>query len=109
MTCMEIEKHPYKADRFTIRQRSVAILSDGGLLDCSPKQFMAAMDWFVFQLKHYSGVDAYPFVVMKNADLTAIISNLMNTYCGVVYLDGRLDFQVPANCLFIRHQLARKF
>ena len=104
MTCMEIDKHHSLADSYTIKERAVAILSDGDLLNCSPKEFMVAMDWFVFQIKEYSGVDAYPFVVEKKSDLTKIFKNLMNRYCGVVYLDSRTDFSVPEKFLFIRHQ-----
>ena len=73
----------------------MVILSDGGLFNCEPKQFMPIMDWFIFQIKKYSGIDAYPFVVMKNANLTKIIKNLMNTYCGIIYLDSREDISIP--------------
>ena len=66
---------------------------------------MTVMDWFVFQIKEYSGVDAYPFVVMKKANLNNIFKNLMNSYCGVIYLDNRNDFSIPEKCLFIRHQV----
>lgn len=76
------------------------------MLDSDPKKFMPVMDWVVYQIKILSGVDGYPFVIMKGADLGLIIKNLMNTYCGVIYLDSRKDFKIPENCLFIRHQEA---
>jgi len=43
----------------------VAIVSDGSLLNSSGRQFMPVMDWFVFQIKHFSGLDAFPFVINK--------------------------------------------
>jgi hydroxyethylthiazole kinase-like sugar kinase family protein len=88
----------------TMRLRSAALVSDGGLFDCDSKQFMPVLDWFVFQIKKETGVDAYPFPVLKNADLTKIMRNLTNTYSAIIYLDSRTDFEVPKNSIFIRHQ-----
>ena len=101
---MDIYHNPKLADKFTMRPRSAVIVSDGGLLDCEPKQFMPIMDWFVFQFQKYVGIDAYPFVVMKETNLTKLFKNLTNTYSAIVYLDGRTDFDVPKNRLFIRHK-----
>lgn len=63
--CMDIFHKPELVDRYTFRQRSAAIVSDGGLLDSEGKRFMPVMDWFVFQIKKNTGVDGYPFVIMK--------------------------------------------
>lgn len=51
------------------------------------KRFMPAMDWFIFQIKTYTGIDAYPFVFMKEANITDIVRNLANSYSIVIYLD----------------------
>jgi hypothetical protein len=48
---------------------------------------MPVMDWFVVQIKHYSGLDAFPFVVRKGTDLVALLKDLSTTFSAVVYLD----------------------
>lgn len=48
---------------------------------------MPVMDWFVFQIKHYTGLDAFPFVVQKQIDLVALLRDLSTTYGTVLYLD----------------------
>lgn len=63
------------------------------------------MDWFVFQIKKTSGVDAYPFVVMKGTDLSTLFSNLSNSYCSIIYLDGTVkDYKVPQTSVLINHR-----
>jgi hypothetical protein len=49
---------------------------------------MPIMDWFIFQIKSYSGIDAYPFILMKEANFSEIIKNLANSYSAIVYLDN---------------------
>jgi malate dehydrogenase (oxaloacetate-decarboxylating) len=85
--CMDIYHEPKLLDKYTFRGRSAAILTDGSLLKTTPKQFMPVMDWFVFQIKTYTGIDAYPFVVMKEANISEIVKNLANSYSIVIYLD----------------------
>ena len=63
--CLEIQNHPEKADYLTFRGRAVAIVSDGSMLDSTGHKFMPVMDWAIAQLKYYSGVDAFAFVVRK--------------------------------------------
>ena len=63
--CLEIKDNINLLDEYTFRARAVAIISDGSLLSSSGKKFMPVMDWFVFQIKHFSGLDAFPFVVNK--------------------------------------------
>jgi len=70
--CTDIKKDQSLADVFTMRTRSAAIVSDGSLLGVSPKDFAPVMDWFVFQLKQCVGFDAYPFLVMPDANLTRV-------------------------------------
>lgn len=53
----------------TLRARSIAIVTDGSLLDCSGPGIAPTLDWFVAQIKFYSGLDAYPFIVSKDLDL----------------------------------------
>ena len=53
----------------TLRGRSVAIVSDGSMLESEGEKFMPVMDWMIAQIKYYSGVDAFPFVIMKGTDI----------------------------------------
>lgn len=48
-----------------MRGRSVAIVSDGSMLNVEGKNFMPVMDWFIVQLKFYAGIDAFPFLIKK--------------------------------------------
>jgi hypothetical protein len=88
----------------TLRARAVAIVSDGSLLDSEGKSFMPVMDWFVYQIKHYTGLDAFPFVVQKQIDLPALLKDLSTTYGTVLYLDSKDIPEIPKNILFVRHQ-----
>jgi malic enzyme len=103
--CTDIEKNPSLLDKLTFRLRSVAVVTDGSLLDCEPKAFMPVMDWFVFQIKNLSGIDAYPFVLMKGADLSLTFTNLSNSYGAIIYLDGTVkDYKVPEDTVVINHR-----
>jgi malate dehydrogenase (oxaloacetate-decarboxylating) len=63
--CLDIQQDESLADQMTFRARAVAIVSDGSLLNSEGKRFSPVMDWFVCQIKHYTGLDAFPFVVQK--------------------------------------------
>lgn len=102
--CSDIKKDPKLVDKYTFRDRSAAIVTDGSLLNTSPKQFMPIMDWLVFQIKAYSGIDAYPFILNKEANFSQIIKNLANSYSAVIYLDESDKIEVPKDILFIRHR-----
>jgi len=65
---------------------------------------MPIMDWFIFQIKTYSGIDAYPFILMKEANFSEIIKNLANSYSAIIYLDNGDKIEVPKDILFIRHR-----
>lgn len=88
----------------TLRARAVAIVSDGSLLDSEGKNFMPVMDWFVYQIKHYTGLDSFPFVVQKQTDLVALLKDLSTTYGTVLYLDSKDIPEIPKNILFVSHQ-----
>ena len=66
--CEAIEKNPSEVNTMTLRPRSVAIVTDGSFLDASPAGVAPALDWIIAQIKYYSGLDAYPFVVSKDID-----------------------------------------
>jgi hypothetical protein len=45
------------------------------------------MDWLVAQIKFYANVDAYPFVIRPGSSLKDILSDLSNSFSGVLFLD----------------------
>jgi hypothetical protein len=53
----------------TLRPRSVVILTDGSFLNASPEGVGPALDWIVAQIKYYSGLDPFPFIVAKDINL----------------------------------------
>lgn len=65
---------------------------------------MPVMDWFVYQIKHYTGFDAFPFVVQKQTDLSALLKDLSTTYGTILYLDSKEIPEIPKNILLVRHQ-----
>lgn len=65
---------------------------------------MPVMDWFVHQLKHYTGLDGFPFVVSKATDLSALLRDLSTSYGTVLYLDKGEIKDIPKNILFVSHQ-----
>jgi hypothetical protein len=103
--CLEIQQDLSLADQLTFRARAIAIISDGSLLNSSGKSFHPVMDWFVFQIKHYTGLDAFPFVIHQDTDLPALLRDLSTTYGTVLYLDDKEISEIPKNILFVRHQV----
>ena len=101
-TCLDIKEDFAQSNQLTLRGRSVALVSDGSMLGVRGRAFMPVMDWFVYQIKHHSGLDAFPFVVSERTDLTGLFRDLSTTYGSIAYLDSKEDFVVPADVLFIR-------
>ena len=88
----------------TLRGRSIAIVSDGSMLDSEGEKFMPVMDWFIAQIKYYSGYDAFPFVIMKGADINEILKDLSTCYGTVLLLDNSEVNEVPENILLLRQK-----
>lgn len=102
--CLDIQKNADLADELTFRSRAIAIVSDGSLLNCEGRNFGPVMDWFVYQIKHFTGLDAFPFIVMKSVDLSLLVQDLSTTYGTILYLDSHEIREVPKNILFVSHQ-----
>lgn len=77
------------ADTMTLRPRSVVLLTDGSFLDSSAEGIAPTMDWLVAQIKYYSGLDAFPFIVDKEIDLNEALKDFTTTYGTVLYLDNK--------------------
>lgn len=46
------------------------------------------MDWFIAQIKFYSNINCYPFVIRPGAPLENVLKDLANTFSGVLFLDN---------------------
>lgn len=86
--CLTIERDVESANEYSIRGKSIAIVSRGGLLNTSGNEFLPVMDWFVAQIKFYSNIDCYPFVIRPSAPLEQVIKDLSNSFRGVLFLDN---------------------
>jgi hypothetical protein len=65
------------------------LLTDGSFLDSSAAGIAPTMDWLVAQIKYYSGLDAFPFIVDKEIDLNEALKDFTTTYGTVLYLDNK--------------------
>jgi hypothetical protein len=65
---------------------------------------MPVMDWIVHQLKHYTGLDGFPFVVARETDLAGLFRDLSTSYGTVLYLDNKEVKEIPKSILFVSHQ-----
>jgi malic enzyme len=102
--CEAIETDPIEAETLTLRARSIAVITDGSFLNASPEGVAPAMDWIIAQIKHYSGLDAFPFIIDKETDIEDALKDFSTSYGTVLDLDNRdLPF-VPYEILFLRHQ-----
>lgn len=62
--CMAIHHNPEQADTFTLRQNTVAVITDGtavlGLGDIGPKAALPVMEGKALLFKEFAGIDAFP-------------------------------------------------
>lgn len=80
-------------------------MTDGNVLGVASKQIKPAMDWYVAQLKYYSNLDPFPFVIDKNGKINEIIKDLSNSYKFILLLDDiKTKLEVPEDTLVLRHQ-----
>jgi hypothetical protein len=80
------------------------------MLESEGKSFMPVMDWFIAQIKFYSGIDAFPFVVKAETNLEDLFIDLSTSYGTILYLDSKPITKAPENILFVRQQdIAKHF
>lgn len=62
------------------------------------------MDWFVAQIKFYSGLDAFPFVIRQNANIESVLHDLSTCYGTVLYLDDKIKetTKLPQNIALLK-------
>jgi hypothetical protein len=49
---------------------------------------MPVMDWLVSQIKYYSGLDCFPFVIKIKTNLELLFKDLSTSYGTILYLDN---------------------
>ena len=97
--CKDIEKNPELIDTLTLRGRSVAVVTQGNMFaddPIEPGKMMPIVDWVIAQIKFYGEVDAFPFILRKEASLVSALEDLSNTYASILLLD---DFKIEPNDL----------
>ena len=70
---------------------------------------MPAMDWFIAQLKYYGRIDAFSFVIRKQAPLEEVFMDLSTTYGTILYLDNKELPKIPENILVLKQMDIAKF
>ena len=67
--CEAVEEDPLKADTMTLRARSVAVVTDGSFFEASPEGVGPALDWIIAQIKYYSNLNPFPFIVDSDINM----------------------------------------
>lgn len=102
--CEAVQDDPIQADKMTLRSRAVAVVTDGRFLDASPQGAGPAMDWIIAQIKYYSGLDPFPFIIEKEANWELVAKDLAISYGTILDLDGRGPINIPEDLLLVNHQ-----
>ncbi len=87
--CRLVAEHPEKADDYTIKGRTVAVVSDGsavlGLGNIGPLGAMPVMEGKALLFKEFAGVDSFPICVdtREPQDIINIVKWLVPTFGGI--------------------------
>jgi malate dehydrogenase (oxaloacetate-decarboxylating) len=106
--CMAIHRDPEKAYTLTIKQNSVAVVSDGtavlGLGDIGPNGAQPVMEGKAMIFKEFAGVDAWPIcLATKDVDEIVTIVKAIAPVFGGINLE---DISAP-RCFEIEERLQR--
>src|SRR4051812_22247089 len=106
--CMAIHHDPEKAYTLTIKQNSVAVVSDGtavlGLGDIGPNGAQPVMEGKAMIFKEFAGVDAFPIcLATKDVDEIVMIVKALSPVFGGINLE---DISAP-RCFEIEERLQR--
>src|ERR1051325_2690826 len=88
--CSAIEKDKEKVYTLTVKQNSVAVVSDGsavlGLGTIGPEGAMPALEGKAMLFKEFAGIDAYP-IALRTQDTEEIIQTISNISTGFGGID----------------------
>ena len=62
-------------------------MTDGSFIDGSAAGVGPAVDWVIAQIKYYTGLDAFPFIVDKDIDMEDALKDFSTSYGTVLLLD----------------------
>src|SRR5262250_3335280 len=106
--CMAIHREPEKAYTLTIKQNTVAVVTDGtavlGLGDIGPSGAQPVMEGKALIFKEFAGVDAFPLcLATKDVDEIVTIVKAISPVFGGINLE---DISAP-RCFEIEERLQR--
>jgi malate dehydrogenase (oxaloacetate-decarboxylating) len=107
--CMAIHHEPEKAYTLTIKQNTVAVVTDGsavlGLGDIGPSGAQPVMEGKALIFKEFAGVDAFPIcLATKDVDEIVMIVKAISPVFGGINLE---DISAP-RCFEIEERLQRE-
>ncbi len=107
--CNEIVAHPESVYDYTIKGKTVAIVTDGtavlGLGDIGPDAAMPVMEGKAMLLKALAGLDAYP-ICLRTKDPQQIIDTVCNISTGFAAINIE-DISAP-RCFQIEEELQKR-
>ncbi|QWB99914.1 NADP-dependent malic enzyme [Mycoplasmatota bacterium] len=109
LPCLEIKKDINKAYEYTIKGKTVAIVTDGsavlGLGNIGPEASLPVMEGKAALLHQFSGIQAYP-IALKTQDPDTIIQTikLLEPNFSAIMLE---DISAP-NCVYIESRLQKE-
>jgi malic enzyme len=107
--CSQIAKNPDMVDTHTTRKRNVIIVTDGSLFGVESSKVRPVLDWFVVQIKYYSGLNAYPLALPSHENLDNTLEDLSNVYGCVLLLETIKPNKIPKDLIVLSHQYTCDF